>query len=111
MLRALDRKLLRDLWRIKGQAVAIAAVIGSGVAMFVMYRSTFDSLGQTLASYYDRHRFAHVFAAAKRAPEGLAPRIARIPGVAQAETRVVADVTIDVPGMDEPATGRLVSIP
>jgi putative ABC transport system permease protein len=111
MIRALDRKLLRDLWRIKGQAVAIAAVIGSGVAMFVMYRSTFDSLGQTLASYYDRHRFAHVFASAKRVPEGLAPRIARIPGVAQAETRVVAEVTLDVPGMDEPAAGRLVSIP
>ena len=111
MLRALDRKLLRDLWRIKGQALAIAAVIGSGVAMFVMYRSTFDSLGETLASYYDRNRFAHVFASAKRAPEGLAVRIAQIPGVAQAETRVVAEVTLDVPGMDEPAAGRLVSIP
>jgi putative ABC transport system permease protein len=111
MLRALDRKLLRDLWRMKGQAIAIAAVIGSGVAMFVMYRSTFDSLSHTLDSYYGRHRFAHVFASAKRAPEGLAARIARIPGVALAETRVVADVTLDVPGMNEPATGRLVSIP
>ena len=111
MLRALDKKLLRDLWRIKGQAIAIAAVIGSGVAMFVMYRSTFDSLGQTLDSYYDRHRFAHVFASAKRAPEGLAARIAQIPGVARAETRVVAGVTLDLPGMDEPASGQMVSIP
>jgi putative ABC transport system permease protein len=111
MLRALDRKLLRDLWRIKGQAIAIAAVIGSGVAMFVMYRSTFDSLGQTLDSYYDRHRFAHVFASAKRAPEGLAARIALIPGVARAETRVIAGVTLDLPDMDEPAAGHLVSIP
>ena len=110
-LRALDRKLLRDLWRIKGQALAIALVIGAGVAMFVMYRTTFDSLAFTQQTYYERHRFGHVFAAAKRTPEGLAARIAVIPGVARAETRVVVDVTLDVPGMDEPALGRLVSIP
>jgi len=32
----LDRKLMRDLWRIKGQALAIALVIGAGVAVFVV---------------------------------------------------------------------------
>lgn len=111
MISALNRKLLRDLWRMKGQAVAIACVIASGVCMFVMYRSTFDSLGITLDSYYDEQRFAQVFASAKRAPESLAARIAAIPGVAQAETRVVAGVTLDMPGMDEPAMGRLVSLP
>ena len=111
MISAINRKLLRDLWRIKGQAFAIACVIGSGVCMFVMYRSTFDSLGLTLDTYYQEQRFAEVFAAAKRAPESLMPRIAAIPGVAQAESRVVAGVTLDMPGMDEPAMGRLVSIP
>ena len=34
----LDRKLLRDLWEMKGQSVAIAAVIGAGATMFVMYQ-------------------------------------------------------------------------
>lgn len=111
MISAIDRKLLRDLWRMKGQALAIACVIASGVCMFVMYRSTFDSLGITLNSYYDEQRFAQVFASAKRAPESLAARIGSIPGVAQAETRVVAGVTLDMPGMDEPAMGRLVSVP
>ena len=37
--------------------------------------------------------------------------IAAIPGVAVVATRVVADVTLDVPGMAEPATGRLISLP
>ena len=111
MISSLDRKLLRDLWRIKGQALAIACVIGSGICMFVMYRSTFDSLGLTLRSYYDEQRFADVFVSAKRAPESLAPRLAAIPGVAQMETRVVAGVTLDMPGMDEPAMGRLISVP
>jgi putative ABC transport system permease protein len=108
---ALDRKLLRDLWEMKGQALAIAAVIGAGVTMFVTYLSNFDSLERTLSNYYERQRFAHVFARAVRAPERLSARIADIPGVAAVDTRVVADVTIDVEGLAEPASGRLVSIP
>ena len=111
MISSLDRKLLRDLWRIKGQALAIACVIGSGISMFVMYRSTFDSLGLTLSTYYGEQRFAEVFASAKRVPASMVPRIASIPGVATAETRVVAGVTLDMPGMDEPAMGRLISVP
>ena len=108
---ALNRKLFRDLWRIKGQAVAIGMVIGVGVLMFIMYLSTFFSLHLTLNTYYERYRFAHVFASLKRAPLSLADRIANIPGVSQAETRVVMDVNLDVEGLQEPATGRLVSIP
>jgi putative ABC transport system permease protein len=108
---ALDRKLLRDVWEMKGQAMAIAAVIAAGVAMFVAYLSNFDSLERTLAAYYDRQRFADVFVSLKRAPQRLEDRIAALPGVETVVTRVVADVTLDVPGMVEPATGRLVSIP
>lgn len=108
---ALDRKLVRDLWEMKGQALAIAAVIAAGVTMFVTYLSNFDSLERTLQAYYERQRFADVFASAVRAPLRLADRIAEIPGVSVVDTRVVADVTLDVPGMTEPATGRLISIP
>jgi len=35
-MKALDQKLRRDLWKMKGQALAIALVIASGVATFVM---------------------------------------------------------------------------
>jgi putative ABC transport system permease protein len=111
MLRALDRKLARDLWRQKTQALAIAAVMAAGVAMFIAYLSTFRSLEVTLARYYERHRMADVFASLKRAPASLAADLAGIPGVAQLETRVVAEVTLDLEGMDEPAIGRLVSVP
>ena len=83
-LSMLDRKLLRDLWEMKGQALAIAAVIAGGVTMFVAYLSNFDSLQRTLSQYYERQRFADVFASAERAPERLAARIAEIPGVVDA---------------------------
>jgi putative ABC transport system permease protein len=110
-IRPLDRKLMRDLWLMRGQALAIALVIGSGVAMYVMYLSNFDSLGRTQRAYYERQRFAEVFASLKRAPQRLEERLAAIPGVEVVTTRVVADVTLDVPGLAEPATGRLISIP
>ncbi len=107
----LDRKLIRDLWHLKGQVVAIALVVGCGVAMFVMALGTLGSLEDTRAAYYERYRFGHVFGNVKRAPESLAAAIARIPGVARVETRFVKEVLLDVPGLAEPATGRLVSIP
>ncbi len=107
----LDRKLLRDLVEMKGQALAIASVVAAGVAMFVTYHSNFDSLRRTQGAYYERYRFADVFASLKRAPQRLEERIADIPGVAQVDLRVVADVTLDVEGYDEPATGRLISVP
>ncbi len=111
MVSALDRKLLRDLWRLKGQAIAIAAVMAVGLAMLVAYFSTFSSLQLTQHTYYERYRFADVFANVVRAPLALRPRIAGIPGVSQLELRVVADVTADIPGLTEPATARLVSVP
>ena len=108
---ALHRKLFRDLWEIKGQVFAISAVIAAGVAMFVMYQSTFQSLRLTQEAYYDRYRFADVFASLKRAPKRLEGRLAEIPGVARAQTRVVVNVTIDLPSNTEPLVGQLISVP
>jgi putative ABC transport system permease protein len=111
MIRAIDRMLLRDLWRLRGQALAIALVIGSGVATLIMSLSTLDSLRRTQASFYENYRFADVFAALKRAPAGLRGRMAEIAGVGLVETRVIADVKIDLEGFPDPVTGRIVSIP
>lgn len=111
VIRALWRKLLRDLWHSRGQGIAIGLVIGAGVGMFVAYFSTFDSLWLARETYYDRFRFADVFVSLKRAPLYLAGDLAAIPGVARVTTRVVVDVALDIPGLVEPATGRLISIP
>ncbi|HEY8368043.1 MAG TPA: FtsX-like permease family protein [Thermodesulfobacteriota bacterium] len=110
-MRALHRKLLRDLARMRGQALAIALVVAGGTSAFVASTSTYDSLRRSAAEYYERSRFADVFAALTRAPETRAAEIARIPGVAAVETRVVAAVVLDVAGVPEPVRGRLVSIP
>ncbi|MDX1734874.1 MAG: FtsX-like permease family protein [Halioglobus sp.] len=110
-MRALDKKLWRELWAMRMQALAIAAVIVGGVAIFIMALSTLDSLLHTRENYYREHHFAEVFASLKRAPQSLARRIQAIPGVDKVETRVVAYVNLDVRGYSEPVSGHLLSLP
>ena len=108
---ALNRKLLRDLWKMRGQALAIAMVVAAGVSLYVTYLANYESLRRSQAAYYERQRFGDVFATLKRAPLSLAAEIQALPGVTAIELRVVAEVVLDVEGLDEPAHGRLVSIP
>jgi len=110
-MKALDRKLIRDLTAMRGQAFAIAAVIACGIAAFVMALTTLTSLRDTRAGYYTQQQFGQVFAHLKRAPDTLTARIAEIPGVARVQTRVSMEVTLDIPHMSEPASGRLLSVP
>ena len=110
-LRAIQRKVLRDLWHLRSQMLAVAVVMACGIAMFVTLRSMHGWLRGTMNQYYSEYRFADVFANARRVPETAARELATIPGVAGVRTRVVMDVTLDLPGLDEPGTGRLVGIP
>lgn len=107
----LNRKLLRDLWRIKGQAAAIGAVIAVGVLLLVMMTGLVSSLEETRRAYYERYRLADVFAPVTRAPEGVIGDLAAIPGVAAAEGRVSGYALIDLEGVDLPIQARIVSLP
>jgi putative ABC transport system permease protein len=110
-MKALDRKLFRDLLNFKGQVIAIALVVACGIASLVTMLSAYDSLKLSQETYYKQYLFAEVFDQLIRAPNSLERRIQEIPGVQQVRTRVVESVTLDVPGLTEPATGQLVSIP
>lgn len=110
-LSSLDLKLVRDMWRRRGQVLAIALVIASAVATLVMALGALRSLSDTREAYYERHRFAHVFVGLKRAPESVAARLRDIPGVAQVDTRIARFVTIDMAGVAEPLRGLALSLP
>ena len=111
MISALTRKMVRDLWGMKGQAFAIAIVMAGGVATFVMSRSVLDALLRTQATYYRDYQFADAFVMVKRAPESMAKRLAEIEGVQTVETRVVAGANVQVPGYERPVTAEIVSVP
>ena len=107
----LDRKLRRDIWRLRSQALAIAGVMAAGVATLVLGMGAYQSLDETRAAYYDRQMFADVFATVRRAPERLRDEIAAIDGVAAVETRIVDAAILDLEGVAEPVSARLVSLP
>src|SRR5690242_7944397 len=97
-MRALDRKLFRELWELKAQVLAISLVLAAGLATYVMAAATLDSLQTTQARMYREFRFPEVFSSLKRAPESVAARIAAIPGIREVETRVVAPATMELEG-------------
>lgn len=111
MLPHLDRKLLRDLRRLRGQVAAVSVVMACGLAMMITTRSLIASLDGTRAEYYEQHRFADVFGSLKRAPNYIRERLAALPGVAGVQTDIAGQVTLDLPGLDEPASGLVRSLP
>ena len=110
-MRTLDLKLLRELRRHRIQIISIALVMGCGTMTIMGLRTTLTSVRSARDDFFERYRFADVFAHLERAPATVAPRLAGIPGVAAVETRIVRDVRLDIPGMSEPAVGHMVSIP
>jgi putative ABC transport system permease protein len=95
----------------RGQALAIALVTAVGTMAFITLLGTLLSLEKTQAAYYERFRFADIFANVRRAPDSRAAEIARIPGVRQVTTRIVHNVVLDVEGMREPVNSLVISAP
>lgn len=110
-MRMLDRKLLRDVQRLWAQTLAIALVIGGGVASLLMAVGSYRSLDETRNAYYERYRFADVFAIVNRAPKSLVAQLDEIPGVAAVEARIAKLALLDIPNYLEPATAQVISLP
>lgn len=110
-MRVLDRKLLRNLWEMRVQALAIAAVIACGVAIAIMSAGAMASLRTTRDAYYAQYRFADVFSQLKRAPRLLTDELAQLPGIGAWDVRIVRYAALDVPALRRPAAALLVSLP
>ncbi len=107
---SLDLKLVRDLWRMRGQAFAIALVLAAATATFVLSMGVHRSLTETRDAYYARNHFADVFAGMTRAPRGVVERIARIPGVRRAEGTIQQYATLDFPDRNVPVRALINSV-
>lgn len=107
----LHRKLLRDLWRMKSQALAVALVLACGIGMLVMSVGMQGSLERARDRYYLNNGMADVQAQAVRAPRRLGAELAELPGVAALELRAVGQARISLPWVTEPLAAQLVSLP
>lgn len=110
MLPVLLRKALREVWTMRGQALAIVILVAAGMASFLASMSTYQSLKEARDRYYRSERFADVFVSLKRCPQHVASDLAAIPGVASLTTRIQYSAQLDLPGLDEPATALISSV-
>ena len=109
-MKALDRKLIRDLVRMWSQVLTIALVVGSGVGGFIMSLSAVDSLDRAREDFYASGHFADVFASLKRAPNAVEQTLRSVPGVADVQTSVQAMARVSIPGVSDPIIGRLIGV-
>ena len=109
-MKALDLKLLRDLRAMWSQALTIALVVASGVGGFITALSAVDSLALARDRFYDRGRFAEVFASVKRAPTSFTETIREQPGVADVQTTIEFVVRIELPDSADPVVGLLIGL-
>lgn len=107
---ALDLKLVRDLWRMRGQVLAIALVLAAATATFVLSLGVYRSLAETRDAYYARNHFAEIFAGMTRAPRSIVARVAAIPGVARAVGTIEQYATLDFPDRNEPVRALINSV-
>ena len=109
-MKALDRKLLRDLRLMWSQVLTIALVVASGVGGFITTLSAVDSLELARDRFYASGHFADVFAGVKRAPNALTQTLLDIPWVADVQTTIEQIVRIELAGTADPIIGQLIGV-
>lgn len=110
-MRTLTRKLLRDLVRSRGLLIAVLAILTVGVACYVAMRSSQHNLESALARYYARCHLADVWIDVKKAPIVEVRERLDQPGVASIVPRISFMVTADLPGVERPVSGQVISLP
>jgi putative ABC transport system permease protein len=110
-MQALDRKLLRDAFRLWPQFLAISLVLGAGVAVMLMSFGMSAALEQTRDTFYERNRFADIFVDARSVPLSMLDIIREIDGVAAVEARVTTRATLDIEGKIEATVAYVASLP
>jgi putative ABC transport system permease protein len=110
VMKALDRKLLRDLRLMWSQALTIALVVASGIGGFITTLSAVDSLAAARERFYADGRFADVFVGVKRAPDAIVDTLQALPGVADVQTTIEFAVRVQVEGSSDPVIGQLIGI-
>ncbi len=110
-MRVLDKKLLRNIRKSWGQALAITMVILCGTAAYISMASAHRNLLLTRNSYYAHYRFADFQIMLERAPTTAVFKVENLHGLREARGRIVKEVNLDIEGVDEPRIGRIISMP
>ncbi len=110
-MKVLNRKLCRDLYAVKGLLIAIVAIITIGISGFVMYLSLYYNLETARRSYYARCRMADFWVDIEKIPTLELRRLREIPGISEFRSRINFNVSVDLPEVDRPLSGQVISLP
>ena len=106
----LQKKLFRDLWRMRYQGFTIALLVGCGIASFVAAVAASASMQASRNAFYEDARFADIFANITRAPISVLDRLRELPGVTAVDGRAVGEFRLGIEGTNEPVVARFVSV-
>jgi len=110
-VKILDRKLRRDLWQSKGVLAAIVAIVAVGIGCLVGMSGTSKNLELARNSYYAQCRMADFWIDLKKAPISEVEQLSSVPGVSDLRQRISYPVIIDLEGVDQPLSGKVLSLP
>ncbi len=111
MVSVLLKKFFRDIRDHWPQFTAITLVILCGIAALVTSRGAANSLKASRDSYYADYAMADFWVYMKKAPESAIEKLRALPGVGKARGRIIFDVPVTLPGVDDAITGRVISTP
>jgi len=109
-MKKLNKMIIREVFKSKGQFIAAAAVIFAGITMFSASYMSYQNLKNSVTRYYEQYSFLDYYAELQGiSPEGV-KAVKAFKGVKDAIGRVSADVGADM-GKNKRITVRLVSLP
>lgn len=110
-MKAINKKLFRDFWNLKIQALSIALIVIGGLSILLSSWSSYQSLKKARDDFYLNYSFAHIFSEFKRAPVGIIDELRKIPGIEIIDGRIVIEGIVNLADQDEPAVAKIISIP
>lgn len=110
-MKALDRKLRREVLQSRGLLGSIVAILTLGVMTLVGLMGTYRNLNEAVDDYYARCRMPDFWVELKKAPVERAEQMAMIEGVSELRTRISKPVSVDWPESDVLVRGLALSLP
>ncbi|QDU81666.1 outer membrane-specific lipoprotein transporter subunit LolC [Polystyrenella longa] len=110
-MKPLDRKLWREMQSSRGMLAAIIGIIGAGVLFFVGMASLYFNLETSRRIYYSQCRMADFTVSLKKMPTIELNQLHDIKGVSEFRPRILFPVTVDLPSVDRPVSGQVLSLP
>ncbi|WP_432402973.1 FtsX-like permease family protein [Wukongibacter sp. M2B1] len=109
-MRQLNRMLIRDIKKSKGQVIAAATVICIGITLFLASYMSYYNFSGSVNSYYREYNLLDYYAEVIKIPVQSLDNIKKIKGVKKVEPRISEDVICDM-NNNKRVKLKLISLP